>query len=169
MIEAAEQASVPHRTWVKWALVASLALNVLVVGVVLGAFVRGGPGGRGAPQNLIAYVSSLPSERRQDLMKSSATVRPQLKALRHQARAANRERMAALVAEPFDRARYVAAQTRQIEAETKIRVLMRDIVADTAAGMSLEERRAFLRWRPAMRPPGPPPDDGDAPEPPKKP
>ncbi len=166
MTEVAEKPGATGRSWIKWLLVASLALNVLIVGVVIGAFVRGGGGGRGASQNLIGFVSSLPAERRQDLMKRTASVRPELKALRQQSRAATRERMAAITAEPFDRARYISAQTRQIETETKIRMLMRDIVADTAAGMSLDERRAFLRWRPAFRAPGS--DDSEM-EPPKKP
>jgi uncharacterized membrane protein len=151
----------------KWLLVASLALNVLIIGVVMGAIARGGQtGGRGAPQNVIGYVMSLPADRRQELMQRSAGVRPELKALRQQIRAANRERLSALAAEPFDRARYIAAQTRQIETETKVRMLMRDIVADTAAGMSLDERRAFLRWRPGFRNV---PLDGEEADPPKKP
>lgn len=152
MADTADNAVPKRRSWLKWLLVASLALNVLIAGVVIGAIVRGGTsGGRGAPQNVIGYVMSLPADRRQELMQRSANVRPELRALRQQVRAANRERLAALTAEPFDRTRYVAAQTRQIEAETKIRMLMRDIVADTAAGMSLDERRAFLRWRPGFR------------------
>jgi uncharacterized membrane protein len=167
MSDVTENAAPMRASWKKWMLVASLALNVLIFGVVLGAFVRGGaPGGRGAPQNLLGYVTSLPADRRQDLMKRSAPLRPELKALRQQARAANRDRLAAFTTEPFDRALYVEAQTRQIETETKIRMLMRDIVADTAAGMSLDERRAFLRWRPAFR--AQPADDAE-PEPPKKP
>jgi uncharacterized membrane protein len=166
MADPVEKTVPARRSWLKWLLVASLALNVLVFGVVIGAFVRGSSTGRAAPQNLIGYVMSLPAERRQELMKRSAAVRPEMKALRQQIRAANRERMAAITAEPFDRERYIAAQTRQIESETKIRMLMRDLVADTAAGMSLDERRAFLRWRPPFRAPGP--DDADM-DPAKKP
>ncbi len=155
----------PRWSWMKWLLVGSLALNVLIVGVVVGALARGGPGGgRGSPQNLIGYVSSMPSERRQLLLQRTSNLRPELKALRQQARLAHRERVAAITAEPFDRSRYIAAQTRQIETETKMRMLMRDIVADTAAAMSLDERRAFLRWRPPFRAPGPEEADLEAPK-----
>jgi uncharacterized membrane protein len=148
------------RPWLKWLLVASLAVNVLIVGVVLGAMFRGGQ--RGAPQNIVGYVMSLPNERRQDLMKRSAAVRAEVKALRQQVRAAARERNAAIIAEPFDRARYVAAQTKQIEAEAKVRMIMRDVVAETAAGMTLDERRGFMRWRGSSR--SSLLDDGDPPQ-----
>ena len=158
----------PRRRWMRWALIASLALNLLVVGAVAGSFLRGGGplgGGRGAG-NIIGYVMSLPAERRGELMKRSMTIRGEMRALRQQVRVANRERAAAFTAEPFDRQRYIDAQTRQIEADRQIRLLTRDVVAETAAGMTPDERRAFLRWRGPQRGQGV--DDGDADGPPQK-
>ena len=160
----------PRRRWMRWALIASLAINLLVVGAIVGSFVRGGGpfgGGRGAPANIIGYVTSLPTERRQELLKRSVALRSDMRALRQQVRAANRERLDAFTAEPFDRKRYIDAQTRQIEADSKIRLLTRDVAAETAAGMTLEERRAFLRWRGPQRG-GPGADDPDADGPPPK-
>ena len=163
-----ETAAAPRRRWMRWALIASLALNLLVVGAVAGSFLRGGgawaPGGRGT--NIIGYVMSLPADRRQDLMKRSSTIRAEMRALRQQVRAANRDRLAAFTAEPFDRQRYIDAQSRQIEADRQIRLLTRDVVADTAASMTSDERRAFLRWRGPPRGPGG--DDGDLDGPPQK-
>jgi uncharacterized membrane protein len=141
----------PKRRWTRYLLVGSLALNLLILGVIAGAAVRGpGPwmGQRmGGAGNIFGYVSSLPPERRNELTKRGAVMRGELRPLRQQAREANRARTDALLAEPFDRQRYIDAQTRQIEAETQIRLLMRNLVADTAGGMSLAERRAFLAWR----------------------
>ena len=161
----------PRRRWMRWALIASLALNLLVVGAVVGSFVRGGgpwgQGGRGAPGNIIGYVMSLPAERRGELLKRSSALRTEMRMLRQQVRAANRERIAAFTAEPFDRQRYVDAQTRQIETDRQIRLLTRDVAADTASGMTADERRAFLRWRSPPRGPGGDDSETDGP-PPKK-
>lgn len=135
--------------WARFALVASLALNVLFVGTLLGALWRGGSGGMWGRSggNIIAYVASLPADKREKLMQNSRELRQQIRPLRETARQAARDRVAALSTEPFDKARYLEAQTRQIDAETKVRMLMRDVVADAAANMTLDERKAFLRWR----------------------
>jgi uncharacterized membrane protein len=88
--------------------------------------------------------------------------------LRDTVRASSRERVAALSAEPFDRQAYITAQTRQIEADTKLRMMMRDAVAETAAKMTADERRAFLRWRGQRRITGPSDLGLDEPVPAKK-
>jgi uncharacterized membrane protein len=146
--------------WPKVLLIASLALNVLVVGAIAGAWFKGGPGmGRGGGVNIFGYLSSLSSERRAAILKASSDLREQARPLRQVVRQAQRERAAALLAEPFDRQRYINAQTRQIEAETKLRLLARDITAEAAAAMSLDERKAYLRWRDSRR--GPASDEAD--------
>lgn len=136
--------------WLKLALILSLALNVLMIASVAGAIWRGaaGPwgGGRGAG-NIVGFMASLPPERRTELMQRSKALREQSRALRHAARQAARERGDALVAEPFDKQRFIDAQTRQVEAEGKLRLLFRDIIAEAASSMSPAERRAFLNWR----------------------
>jgi uncharacterized membrane protein len=136
----------------RWLLVASLALNVLVVGALAGLALRsGGPGGRGGG-NILGYLASLPTERRNALIKETAALRAQAAPLRKDARQAARERSDALLAEPFDRKRFFDAQTRLIEADGKLRLMLRDITADAAASMSADERRRFLRWRGPSRP-----------------
>jgi len=135
--------------WLKLALILSLALNVLLVASIAGAIWRGGAGpwgGRGAG-NIVSFMASLPSERRIELMQRSKALREQSRALRQAARQAARERADALVAEPFDKQRFIDAQTRQVEAEGKLRLLFRDIIAEAASSMSPAERRAFLNWR----------------------
>lgn len=171
LIEPSVEAVVaPRRRWMRWAFIASLALNLLVVGAIVGSFVRGGGpwgGGRGGSGNIVGYVMSLPAERRGELLKRSTAIRAEMRALRQQVRSANRDRLAAFTTEPFDRQRYIDAQTRQIEADRQIRLLTRDVVAETAASMTSDERRAFLRWRGPPRGPGAE-DDADGP-PQKKP
>ena len=150
--------------WAKFALVGSLALNVLFIGAMIGAVLRGphASAGRGS-NNIIAYVATLPVEERQKLMAQMKDMRQQVRPLRQAAREAARERAASLVAEPFDKQSYLAAQTRQIEAETKLRLLMRDLVADAAASMTGEQRKAFVRWRGPRQMPPLYDDDGSEP------
>jgi uncharacterized membrane protein len=136
------------RPWAKYLLIASLALNLLVVGALASAAFRGRhmSGGQGGT-NIFGFMDQLAKERREALAVKARELRPQLRDLREQSRAAARERADALLAEPFDRQRYINAQTRQIETDGKLRVLMRDAVAEIAGTMTLEERQAFLRWR----------------------
>jgi uncharacterized membrane protein len=163
------QSSSRWQRWRKPVLIASLALNVLFLGTVIGAVVRGGgPAGwlRG-PGNVMGYIASLPKERREGLMQRSKELRQQARPLREAAKSAARERTAALLAEPFDKQRFLDAQTKQIEAESKLRLLLRDIVAESASGMSQAERKNFLNWREHRRG-GMSPDDTDESTPPAK-
>lgn len=154
--------------WLKLALILSLAVNVLVFGAIAGAWWRGAPGpwgGRGAG-NIIGYIASLPPDRRAELMQRSKGLREQSRALRQASRQASRDRTAALLAEPFDKQRYIDAQTRQIEAEQRLRLSIRDIVAEAASSMSAAERRSFLNWRDRHGPP--PAEMSDEPPPLKR-
>jgi uncharacterized membrane protein len=156
------------RPWAKYLLIASLALNLLVLGAIASAAFRGRhfTGGQGGT-NIFGFMDQLAKERREALAVKARELRPQLRELREQVRAASRERADALINEPFDRQRYISAQTRQIETEGKLRMLMRDAVADLAGTMTLEERQAFARWRGQRRMLGPADPGLDEP-PPKK-
>jgi len=80
--------------------------------------------------------------------------RPEFAQLEQQLRAAREETIKALVAEPFDREKFVAAQEKQSEAEQRTRQAVRDLFAKIATGLTPEERRAFPRWREHRRPAG---------------
>jgi uncharacterized membrane protein len=157
------------RPWVKYLLIASLALNVLILGMVGGFFARGhGQGWHGGGgNNIFAFVAQLPKARRDALHAKAGELRGTVRDLRDVVRVSAKERAAALSAEPFDRQAYINAQTRQIEADTKLRLLMRDAVAQLAADMTPEERRAFLKWR-GRRMVGPSDTSLDEPPGPKK-
>jgi uncharacterized membrane protein len=142
----------PLPRWAMLLLVASLAFNVMIVGLVAGAVWRaGGIGGLGAPRNAggsnMGYVFSLPTERRDQLLSRAGSLRQQVMPMRREVRQAARARNEALLAEPFDRDRFLAAQAQLIEAEGRMRMVMSRMLADAAAGMTPEERRAFAHWR----------------------
>ena len=133
------------------ALLASLALNALFIGVFVSAFVRhgGGPPARNSNgiNGLGAYVQTLPADRSRDISRRSNDKRQAIGGLRREVRAARDEAFATLSADPFDQERFVAAQKRLIEVEHRQRLGQLEILADIASAMTADERRAFLNWR----------------------
>ena len=77
-----------------------------------------------------------------------------MRPFRREVRAAREETIKALMAEPFDREKFMAAQARQAEAEHRARQAVQDLFAKIADGLTPEERHAFPRWREHRRPPG---------------
>ena len=142
--------------WMLLLLIASLAVNFLIIGLTAGAMwkFRGPPPMAGVTPNLLGYASTLPSDRRKALWDGTEAERQYLRPFRREVRAAREEIIQALVAEPFDREKFLAAQEKQSEAEQRTRQAVRDLFAKIATGLTPEERRAFPRWREHRRPPG---------------
>lgn len=143
--------------WMLVALFASLALNLLIVGSVAGAVWRH----RGPPiwasavtPNLLGYASTLPPERRKHLWERTREERGHIRPFRREVRAAREETVKALIAEPFDREKFLAAQARQAESENRARAAVQDLYVKIADSLTPEERHAFPRWREHRRPPG---------------
>lgn len=160
----------PGRAWSRWMLgllVASLALNLLVAGALVGAIWRfrpPPPWAHAVTPNLIGYASTLSPERRKVLWERTAEQRRHLRPFRREVRAAREETLKALMAVPFDRAQFMAAQERQAEAENRARAAVQSLYAEIAASLTTEERQAFHRWREHRRPPGSNPlDEPDQP------
>jgi uncharacterized membrane protein len=100
------------RRWLKWALVASLGLNVAVLGVVGGAIVKGPPG----PMPGIAlwhYARALPDPYRRDLGRALRDSRRDWVGAREALLGQRAALAAALTAEPFDPAAVEAVLARQ--------------------------------------------------------
>jgi uncharacterized membrane protein len=156
--------------WLRFALFASLALNALFVGGLISAFVRhGGPllmASAAAPNNLGAFIGTLPQERRGAVWKATAEKRRTMMPLRRDVRIARRDMLASLTAEPFDGGAFAAAQTRLIEAEHRQRLAQRDFLVDVAGVLSPSERQAYIKWRGPMR--SPQPGEDDEPQQPRK-
>jgi uncharacterized membrane protein len=142
--------------WMLLLLIASLAVNFLILGLAAGAMwkFRGPPPLAGVTPNLLGYASTLPSDRRKALWDGTEAERQHLRPFRRDVRTAREETIKALVAEPFDREKFIAAQDKQSEAEQRARQAVQGLFAKIAAGLTPEERRAFPRWREHRRPPG---------------
>ena len=136
--------------WMLVLLVSSLALNLLVLGLVGGLMWRTRipqPWAHTVTPNLLGYASTLPAERRQELWELSDKERQHVRPFRREVRAARQEAVKALSAESFDRQRFLAAHARQMEVETKAREAVRDLYVTIAEALTPEERREFQDWR----------------------
>ena len=134
--------------WLWAALFTSLAINLVVVGLVVGAVWRlREPPGPGVMPSLLGYTTTLPTERRTQLWAEAAAERAQLRPLRRAVRTARDAAVNALAAEPYDRQQFVAAQQQQAEADTRARRAMQELYLKIADGLTPEERQGFARWR----------------------
>jgi len=146
------------------ALMASLALNVLIIGAVAGTMLFGRHHGwrhHGHHGGLLAFARTLPPERGEMLRKKIESERVVLEPLREAERKARDEARSVLTAEPFDIEKFKAALDRAADADAKEKKARMALFADTAATLTAEERRKLhfwfekrrARWR------RPPPDD----------
>ena len=142
--------------WLLVVLFASLAVNLVIVGSVAGALWRhrGPPAWAGVViPNLLGYASTFPPERRRQIWELTRDERSRIRPFRREVRAAREETIKALVAEPFDRQQFLAAQSKQAEAENRARAAVQDLYLKIAESLTPEERRAFATWRDHRRSP----------------
>jgi uncharacterized membrane protein len=141
--------------WLYAGLVASLAMNVLLIGGVGAAVWRhghmGGGMGRGKDFGLTGFIKDLPPERQPIVAADVAKARETLRPLRRALREAWSESSAALTADPFDKEKLRAAMARLVEAETRLRTVIATAVGDTAEKLTASERRALQAWREQRR------------------
>ena len=142
----------PRRRWLWIALIASLAINAVLVGMVVRTLwhVRAHVvmAGGGVEGSLPAFVNTLPAERRDALSKAGVPERPgMLRPLRMEVRQARMEAARIFRADPFDKAAFVAAQGRLFDAETRLRQGVQQMMPEIGERMTAAERRAYLQWR----------------------
>lgn len=132
-------------------LIASLALNLLIIGLIGGGMIShrlgrqydlnlGEPGLRG-------FMHSLPKDRREALRASGEQARVALKPLRQAVRQARAEVDAAMTAIPFDPARVERSFNDLIAAETSVRRAGSSVLISAISQMTPEERTRFQKWR----------------------
>ena len=142
--------------WLLVVLFASLAVNLVIVGSVAGAVWRhrGPPAWAGVViPNLLGYASTFAPERRKQIWELTREERGRMRPFRREVRTAREETSKALAAEPFDRQQFLAAQSKQAEAENRARAAGQDLYLKIAESLTPEERRAFATWRDHRRSP----------------
>jgi len=144
------------RRWLWVALIISLALNLLFIGVTAGAFLMGGPWGPPRHRIMAAamneVVQSMPDERRKAARELLGRVRPEIRSLRRQVRKARRATVRAFRSDPFDEAAFKQAANGLETAETNLREAKTAVAIQLGQYLTAEERRQFLRtvmqkWR----------------------
>jgi uncharacterized membrane protein len=143
--------------WGMMLLFGSLALNLIIVGLVAGSIWRvraHQPAMRGVTPNLLGYAASLPPERRDLLWTATAEQRQHIRPFRRDIRGAREEVMHAIAAEPFDGEKFAAAQNRLAEAYNRARAAVQALDLQIAVRLTPEERHAFPAWREQRRPSG---------------
>ena len=138
--------SKPMSRGLKVLLFGSLALNLLIVGVVAGVVMSGGPGkSRFAEKTDVGgfvLVRALPREARAELRKRFEAKRADLRAS-GKAAPSKQDILAALRASPFDRlafAELVSSQTRSLAERGR---LGQEALVEQVAEMTDDERRAY--------------------------
>ena len=146
------QVRVVRRTpkWLLALLVVSLLINGLVLGAVASRWqsLHAMPPALGSSSNahLFGFAVTLPSERRREVWSAVEQDRAAVRPLRQHVREAREETRKALLVEPFDPARYAAAQKRLFDAEQAMRLRALDVIQSIAQRLTPAERAAFARW-----------------------
>lgn len=132
--------------WVGWVLIASLALNLFLAGVVGVRYWREqqwrserstmtGPIGR--------IAQGLPESGRTKVKAVLDSRREQIREQNREFRRARSEAMQALAAEPFDRAKVEAAFAEARRRADGVSAIMQGAMIEASAQLTPEERKAF--------------------------
>ncbi len=134
------------RPWLRLVLFASLALNLLVVGVVAGAVLRGGPDRYRMPDRDVAfaYIRALEEEDRRALRREAIRRFRDDDSLRRNAPRAHYDTALSLLRQaPFDAAAFDAVLRRQQEGVLARAAVGREVLVARVAAMPPEARAAM--------------------------
>ena len=144
-----ETPPVRNRRWLAPALFVSLAANLLVAGVVVGAVIAGGPdrGGRpdGPARSLLGepFVRALESKDRRELGREMMSNRDKLRENRSDIRKRMESLLAALRDEEFDRDALSGLLSEQRGLAIARQELGEELLLNRLEAMSVDERRAY--------------------------
>jgi uncharacterized membrane protein len=137
------------RPWLMPAFLASLALNLAVVGLAAGMAIRGPQGIHGADPardgGFRALIQAMPGDERRALGRDLWSHREQFRAGRAAMQSLRLELAAALTARPFDMAGVEAAFADQRQSLSRMAEQGFDAVIARIAGMDEAERAEFAR------------------------
>lgn len=142
-----------RRRWSRYLLIASLAFNALLIGVIIRglwiARANFAMGGGAIEASIPAFVATLPQPRREELRRGIPPDRPVavLRPLRMEVRRARADAARAFLADPFDKQAFIAAQDRLFDAENNLRRAIQKMLPELGDRLTSSERRAYLNWR----------------------
>ncbi len=142
-------ASAPRRAWLKPAFLASLAVNLFLIGLIGGQVfsepdetVKRANASRGYSLHPRVMMEALPEDRHDDIRAYWAEIRKGMGQEWRGINAIRREVDAALRADPFDVEALRDAQQREIEARTALRMKQNSDIAGFLATLTATERKA---------------------------
>jgi uncharacterized membrane protein len=142
----------------RWVLIGSLALNVLILGAVVSTlcfahFAEPAPrmgGFKGMP--LLGFARTLPRDRADFIRQKVADAQPNFETLRRGIRDARAEVRAAMTAEPFDQAKLEAALGSIVAAEANEAKGKTALFGDVVRQLTPQERSDLHAWLDKHRP-----------------
>ncbi len=153
------------------ALIASLAINLLFVGSFAAAVWHHSeddvlPGHAPNDKGFVGFADQLSPDRQDPIRKEITAAREAMRDLRVSVRKSWLDANALLTAEPFDKAKFLAALMQLRDVEARYKTAVYNTVADTADTLTPDERKLLQKWRANRRPPllvPPPPQNQPAP------
>lgn len=136
----------PSSRKLKAALAVSLALNLCIAGMVGGAMMHDGPGGRGDMVRDLGFgpfTEAFDHEDREALRDAFLQRAPELRAARRDMRADFTAVLAALRADPFDATALGSALAGQSARAAQNLAIGQALIADHIAAMTPDARKAF--------------------------
>ena len=159
-------------------LIASLAANALLIGAVGGLFAgtlaadrdrpeahRGEPPGNVEQTLARRILSVVPSEERRTYRRRFAREWVDMRPLRRELRMRRTDLARAILAEPYDQEAVETALTALRNSEARIQAELHSTLAETLAGLTLEQRQQLMTNSRSHD--GRPPPPGDRPPPPR--
>jgi len=143
-----DDATPRKRNWGRWLLTGSLALNLALVGAMIGAHVsdrKGPPGAEREMQGSFVgpYGRALSKEDRRAIRQSLIARGPKLREKRGEMRRIVEEMAQALRADPFDPQAVSAILDRQREVQYRLQDTGREVLIERLTQMTPEARAAF--------------------------
>ncbi len=135
--------------WLKPALLVSVALNLLIIGVIAGFMIRHykRSGGHSYRANtMLGFARALPAERRLALRPILDEIRRSLRPLRHQYKQTRRAVRQAVLAAPFESKVYETAVAKRLQALVELRKARNTLFVQLNEKLSAGERKDYVEW-----------------------
>jgi uncharacterized membrane protein len=132
--------------------IASLALNLLFIGLFAAAVWHHQRSARSIEPGLLGFVKELPADRQDAVRQEITAARDSMKDLRTEVRKSWVDTNGMLTLEPFDKAKFNAALAQLRDIENRYKTGINGALADTAEKLTPDERKLLQSWRERRRP-----------------
>jgi uncharacterized membrane protein len=144
--------------WVIWLLAASLSVNLLVAGALLGAYLGGRQHGhdhwrRGGMTSIMSFADRLPADRKSAIQADVVPAREELLKLRDELKTARRSVYELMRKDPFDAQAFKAEMQSLYGIRVRARRISSDAFTAAVLAMTPDERKAYTEWRGERREP----------------